>query len=155
MFTRHNDADPSADPLSDEQAMAQVIDLAAQIAKTADLQHVSGGFSFESCNDQGDPPYRARVDMTFDVPAGVERNAYFEQIAATMVAHGWSAGPQQGKQPFGTVIRKDGVWAEIWVSPFMGADGAVQIFGECRNVTDHRGDGMANGFSINDRLRAG
>ncbi|ORB88263.1 hypothetical protein [Mycobacterium persicum] len=83
-----NDADHPEHPLADEQAMAQVIEPAKQIAKIAGLQDVPGGSSWESCNDQGDPPYRGRVDMTFIVPLGIDHSAYFEQVAATMVAHG-------------------------------------------------------------------
>lgn len=144
--------DPSP-PLSDQQAIAQVVDPAKQIAKVAALQDVSGGFSWESCNDQGDPPYRGRVDMTFMVPPGVDHDAYFNQVAKTMVANGWSAGPPPGRYEFGAVIHRGGVMASIGVSPFQGADGAVQLFGECRNMNEHRHD--SNGFSIRDQLRGG
>ncbi|BCI87804.1 hypothetical protein NIIDMKKI_30100 [Mycobacterium kansasii] len=68
MYPFAHDADHPEHPLSDEQAMAQVIEPAKQITKVAGLRDVSGGFSWESCNDQGDPPYRGRVDMTFNVP---------------------------------------------------------------------------------------
>ncbi len=153
MFPFGHDPDHPAQPLSNEQTMAQVIEPAKQIAKVAGLQDVSGGFSWESCNDQGDPPYRGRVDMTFVVPTGVDHGAYFEQIAGTMVAKGWSAGAPSGQHPFGTVIHKNGVMAIIGISPFLGADGAVQLFGECRNMNDHRND--SNGFSIKDQLRGG
>lgn len=139
-------------PFSNERAITQVVDSAKQIAKVAALQAVSGGFSWESCNDQGDPPYRGRVDLTFRVPTGVDRGAYFDQIAETMVATGWSSGAPPGQHLFGTVIHQDGVMATIGVSPFLGADGAVQLFGECRNMNDHRYD---KGFSIKDQLRGG
>ncbi len=140
-------------PLSDQQAIAQVVDPAKQIAKVAALRDPSGGFSWESCNDQGDPPYRGRVDMTFMVPPGVDHDAYFELVAKTMVANGWSAGAPPGRREFGAVIHQNGVMASIGVSPFQGADGAVQLFGECRNMNDHRHD--SNGFSIRDQLRGG
>ena len=136
-----------------EQAIAQVVDPAKQIAKVAALQDPSGGFSWESCNDQGDPPYRGRVDMTFAIPPGIDHGAYYEQVAKTMVANGWSAGPPPGQHPSGAVINKNGVMATIGVSPFLGADGAVQLFGECRNMNSHRAD--SNGFSIKDQLRGG
>jgi len=140
-------------PLSDRQAIAQVVDAARQIAKVAGLQDRSGGFSWESCNDQGDPPYRGRVDMTFAVPPGVDRDTYFDRIATTMVANGWVPGDPPGAHSTGTAIHRDGVVARIGVSPFTGADGAVQLFGECRNMTDHRAD--SNGVSIKDQLRQG
>jgi hypothetical protein len=149
--SKHN-PDRPAQPLSNEQAIAQVVDPAKQIAKIAALHSVSGGFSWESCNDQANPPYRGRVDMTFRVPTGIDRGAYYEQIAKAMVANGWSAGAPPGQHLFGTAIHRDGVMATIGISPFLGADGAVQLFGECRNMNDHRYD---NGFSIKDQLRGG
>ncbi|MBY0387406.1 MAG: hypothetical protein K2X56_04685 [Mycobacterium pseudokansasii] len=84
--------------------MAQVIDPAKQIVKIADLRDVSGGFGWESCNDQGDPTYGGRVGVSLSVPAGVDQQAYFEQIAAKMVAHGWSSGAPPGQHLFGTTI---------------------------------------------------
>jgi hypothetical protein len=153
MSPNRHDPDHPEHPLSDEQAIAQVVDPAKQIAKVAGLQDPSGGFSWESCNDQGDPPYRGRVDMTFAVPAGVDHGAYYDQVARTMVANGWSPGPPPGQHSAGAVINKNGVMATIGVSPFQGADGAVQLFGECRNMNNHRAD--SNGFSIKDQLRGG
>ncbi len=153
MFPSRHDPNHPEHPLSDQQAIAQVVDPARQIAKVAALQDPSGGFSWESCNDQGDPPYRGRVDMTFMVPPGVDHDAYFDQVAKTMVANGWSAGAPPGRHEFGAVIHQNGVMATIGVSPFQGADGAVQLFGECRNMNDHRQD--SNGFSIKDQLRGG
>ncbi|KZS56220.1 hypothetical protein [Mycobacterium ostraviense] len=152
MYPFAHDADRPEHPLSDEQAMAQVIEPAKQIAKVAGLQDVSGEFGWESCNDQGDPPYRGRVNVKFNVPAGMDHNAYFEQVAATMVAHGWLTGPPPGLRPFGTAIHKDGVMAIIGVSPFLGADGDVELSGECRNMGDHR---HARWLNISDQLRGG
>ncbi|MFY2861699.1 hypothetical protein ACOJVU_18630 [Mycobacterium sp. THU-M104] len=140
-------------PRSDQQTIAQVVDAAKQIANVAGLGDPSGGFSWESCNDQGEPPYRGRVDMTFAVPPGVDPDAYFDRVAATMVVHGWAPGAPAGAHSAGTTIHRGGVTAGIGVSPFDGADGAVQLFGECHTMTDHRAD--SNGFSITDQLRRG
>lgn len=60
-----NPWDDSAHPLTDDQAMAQVVEPAKQIVAAADLQAVRAGFSFTSCNDQGDPPYQGTVRMAF------------------------------------------------------------------------------------------
>jgi hypothetical protein len=153
MFPATHDPDRPEHPMTDQQTIAQVVDPAKQIAKIAGLQDPSGGFSWESCNDQGEPPYRGRVDMTFAVPPGVDHTAYFQQVANTMVANGWSPGAPPGQHLSGAVIHQNGVMATIGVSPFQGADGAVQLFGECRNMSDHRHD--SNGFSIRDQLRGG
>jgi hypothetical protein len=146
-----HDPDRPANPLSDEQTRAQVVDPARQIATIAKLQNVSGVFGWESCNDQGDPPFRGRVDMSFDVPAGADRNAYFEQIAATMIGQGWSDGPPPGKQPFGRVIHTGAVMAIIGMSSGTVKDGSVELSGECRNMGNHRHDG--SWYDVTDQLR--
>jgi len=140
-------------PLIDEQAMAQVIDPARQITKIVGLQNVSGVFGWESCNDQGDAPFRGRVDMSFDVPVGADHNSYFEHIAATMIAHGWSDGPPPGMRAFGRVIHADGVMAIIGKSTGTLKDGSVELSGECRNMGDHRHDGKW--YDVTDRLLRG
>ena len=68
------DPERPANPLSDEQTKAEVLDPARQITTIANLQNVSGVFGWESCNDQGDRPFRGRVEVSFDVPAGADRN---------------------------------------------------------------------------------
>jgi hypothetical protein len=68
MFAHQHDIDHPANPLSDDQAEAQVVDAAKQIAQLVSLPDMYGGFAFESCNDQGDPPYRGVVEMSFKLP---------------------------------------------------------------------------------------
>lgn len=153
MSPSQHHAGPSVDPISDEQAKAQVVDPAKQIAAVANLQDVGGTFTWESCNDQGEPPYRGRVDMSFTVPAGVDRKAYFQQIAATMAAQpGWSAGPPPGMHPFGESVHKDGVMIVIGESGRVGHPGSVELYGECRNMNDHSHD---TGFPITNELGGG
>lgn len=144
-----NQAKHPDQPLSDSQSVAQVVDPAKKIAKVARLQDVSGTYRWESCNDRGEKPYRGRLDMTFVVPPGIDHNAYFQQIANTMEANGWSAGPPRGRHAAGTVIHQDDVMATIGISPYVRADGAIQLLGQCRNMNDHRRDGS---FSVDDQL---
>lgn len=148
MFPRQ----PDGPWLSDQEATAQVVEPARQIARAAGLQDVTGGFAFESCNDQGAPPFRARVDMSFAIPAGVEPDDYFEGIAVTMVRHGWADGPPPGMCPTGMVIHTATVMAIIGRAAVTGR-GAVQLCGVCRNMTDHRHDGKTVGTVITDQLR--
>ena len=144
--------EPLSEPLSDEQAMAQVVDAARQIVRGAGLREVTGGFLFESCNDQGAPPYRGRVDMSFAVPAGAEPEQHFSQIAAAMVRQGWTAGPPAGKRPFGVVVHTEAVMAIIGRACGDAARGSAQVRGECRNITDHRHDGKTVGVEISEQL---
>jgi hypothetical protein len=142
---------PGLETQSDADAMKVVVDPAKTIVAVAKLQDVSGGFAFEACNDQGAPPYRGRLDMGFRIPAGTEPNAYIATIAKTMVTQGvgWYDGPPPGKNPFGTVIHTDTVYAVIGQNPVAKEDGYVHVFGECRNMNEHR-DGSS--VDVTDQL---
>jgi hypothetical protein len=132
--------------------MAQVIEAARQIVRSATLREVTGEFLFESCNDQGAPPYRGRVNMSFALRAGVEPEEHFGQIAEAMVRQGWASGGPAGKRPFGVVIRTETVMAVISRARGGAARGSAQVCGECRNMTDHRHDGKTVGVEISDQL---
>ena len=138
--------------LSDEEAMAQVVEAARHIVRAAALHEVTGGFVFESCNDQGAPPFRGRVGMSFRLAAGVEPEEQFSQIAAAMVREGWGEGPPSGKCPFGAAVHTDKVMAVICRASADVSRGSVQVVGECRNVSDHRYDGKTVGVDISEQL---
>ncbi|WP_231608794.1 hypothetical protein [Mycobacterium shottsii] len=152
--------DQPAHPLSDQQARDQVIEPAKQIASFAGLQDPTGRFDFSSCNDQGDPPYRGLVSMSFawptddtgGYPAAAEPNTVFQQIATDMVAHGWSDGPPPDWHPFGRVLNKNGVVAVLTQSSASGK-GSIQLYGECLNTTNHRLEGTTMGSRIDEQLR--
>jgi hypothetical protein len=138
--------------LSDEEAMAQVVDAARHISRAAALHDVTGGFVFESCNDQGAPPFRGRVDMSFTLMVGVEPDEQFSRIAAAMMREGWAAGPPSGKCPFGAAVHTDKVMAIICRASSDAGRGSVQVVGECRNMSDHRHDGKTVGVDITAQL---
>ena len=150
---------PSESPISpvekfsNEDTMKQVVGPARDIVKVAALQDVSGGFAFEACNDQGEPPYRGRVDVGFRIAEDTEPEKYFEQLAQTIVQQGvgWYDGPPPGKNPFGTVVHTDTVMAVIGQNPVAREDGYVHVFGECRNMEDHRDDATTN-VNVTDQL---
>ncbi len=74
-------ATPSAQGLPDDQARAQVVDAAKEIAQAANLRVTYATFEWEWCNDQGEPPYHGRVDVANEVPAGTESAAMAKQVA--------------------------------------------------------------------------
>jgi len=162
MTPNRHDIDHPANPMSDQQTRDQVIEPAKQIAGFAHLQDPGGRFDFSSCNDQGDPPYRGLVSMSFTWPADessgsptdADPNKVFGQIATTMVAHGWNDGPPPDWHSYGRVLNKDGVVAVMTQNPVSGK-GNIALYGECRNMTNHRGDGTMTGFRIDDQLRGG
>lgn len=140
------------EPLTDEQAMAQVVEAARQIVRAARLQNITGGFLFESCNDQGAPPFRGRIDMSFAIPENADPDEHFTSICAAVVAAGWYEGPPAGKCPFGVAVHTETVMAVICRASGDIARGSVQVRGECRNMTDHRLDGKTVGVEISEQL---
>ena len=134
-----NPFDDSAHPMTDDQTKSQVIEPAKQIVTAADLQGVSGAFSFASCNDQGDPPYQGTVTISFLVHG--DADAYFRQVRAAMVSHGWNDGPPPGQHLHGTTLNKSGVTANIGFLPSDHTYGQIHLYGECRNTANHKGEG--------------
>jgi hypothetical protein len=147
-----NPWDDSAHPLTDDQTRAQVIEPAKQIVTAADLEGVSGGFSFASCNDQGDPPYQGTVTMHFLLHS--DPDTYFQKVRASMIAHGWNDGAPAGQHFHGTTLNKNGVTANIGFFPSDHSYGEITLYGECRNMTDHHDDGNTNSTDITNQLRA-
>ncbi len=144
---------PSLAPMSDDEAMAQVVEPTKEIARVAGLQGITGGFSFESCNDQGEPPYRGVTQMNFSLPKDMEPEKYLQRIAKTMVAAGWTDGPPPGLKPFGTVIHKGPIMAIMAQDATYREEGYVQVSGECRNMVDHHNDRKTIAVDITDQLR--
>ena len=138
-----------AGPLTDEQARDQVVGSARQIVSTASLRGVTGGYTFLSCKNEHDPPYQAAVYLTFHMP---ETNSVrrINEIAAAMVAHGWRQAPTMGEH-FGKKLTKDGVTSTFHRNLDVADFGTMRIYGECRNMTDHRRDNPA-WTDIGDRL---
>ena len=109
-------------------ALAQVVQAAREMVRAAALAEVTGEFLFESCNDQGPPPYRGRVNMSFAVP-GVSRP---RSISAGSPRRWFDRG---GRRAGRRVAR-----------------GSAQVCGECRNIIDHRNDGKTVGVEVSDQL---
>jgi hypothetical protein len=125
--------------LTDDQTKAQVIDPAKQIVATANMQGVTGAFSYASCNDQGDPPYQGTVTISFLLHG--DADAYFQQVRAAMLSHGWNDGAPPGQQLHGTTLNKNGVTANMSLFPSDHNYGQLMLYGQCRNTNNHHGDG--------------
>lgn len=126
--------------LDDDESRAQVVDAAQQIARAANLRVTYATFEWEWCNDQGEPPYHGRVDVAYEVPAAVDSASMARQFAAAAAKQrAWASGPPRGLNPYGEVVHKGGVMAIAGPGNYPER-GSLQIFGECRNMTDHHGD---------------
>ncbi|MBU9762254.1 hypothetical protein FR943_00075 [Mycobacterium sp. TNTM28] len=126
--------------MSDEQTRAQVVEPAKRLVASAGLQVRGATFEFDSCTDQEVAPYRGQVGMGFTFPAGVDPQAYLDQIVAAMRADGWRDGAPSGKQPHGRAMNLGEVMAIIAANPDHPDRGYIEIYGECRNAGDHSAD---------------
>lgn len=126
--------------MSDEQTRAQVVDPAKRLVQSVGLQLRGATFEFDACTDQGVAPFRGRIGMGFNFPAGVDKNAYLDEIAAAMIADGWGDGAPSGKKPHGRAMHLGEVMAIIAANPDHPDRGYIQIYGECRNPGDHNAD---------------
>lgn len=143
-----NPYDEPENALSDEQTRAQVVDPAVAVVRAVKLDDVTGGFSFGSCNDQGEPPFQGRVEVAFKLPA--DPSAVYAQIRDALVAQGWASGAPAGQMVHGDSLNRDGVTAAVGPRSADPGYGALQIYGECRNMGDHGSDGPVG---ITDQLR--
>ncbi|MGV0717591.1 hypothetical protein ABQE93_19515 [Mycolicibacterium sp. XJ662] len=127
-----------AEPLTDEQAAAQVVDAARQIVAAAQLQRLAGGYAYMSCKNVDEPPYQAVFHLNFAYPQDNWR--YLADVAAAMAEHGWAQAPTTAER-FGHKLTKDGVLAVLHRQD----DGVavLRLYGECRNTGDHRDDNPA------------
>jgi hypothetical protein len=138
-----------AAPMSDDQAVGQVVDAAKQIVDVADLKGVNGSRVFLSCTSLHDPPYQAAVYLNFLLP---ESNSVkrIREVAEAMVASGWQEAPALGEH-FGMKLTRDGVTSTFHENPDDPKYAAMRIYGQCRNTSDHRNDNPAF-TDISDRL---
>lgn len=129
-------------PLTDDQARAQVVDPAKRIVTAAQLREVTGGYILMSCRDAHDPPYQGAVYLTFELPGAGDSDAlvYLRRIGEVLIADGWSQGAPPNEHLFGHTLTKDGVTVIFYRNSERGNVGTMQLYGECRNTSDHTGD---------------
>lgn len=128
-------------PLTDEQTRQQVIEPARLFVGAGGLRAANGTYTLMPCAAEDRPPYQGSVYLNFDVPSVTETPAFFRRIAAEMTARGWSEGLPPNHHPGGRTLGKDGVSAIYYRHPDVPGRGVLQIYGECRNLTDHSVDG--------------
>jgi hypothetical protein len=136
------DRPPAApvDPMTDDQSRRQVIEVARQFAGAGRLGSPSANYLLASCSSEDEPPYQGVVYVNFDVPRVAETAAYFDEIENAMTAAGWRRGEPPGRHPGGRTLAKDGMVAIYHRHRDLQGRGVLQIYGECRNVNDHRLD---------------
>ncbi len=135
--------DHPTDPLSDYQSEDQVLGPAQQIVSTAGLQRPTAGYLLMSCKDAFDPPYQGAIYLNFAVPAGVRADRYFRGIADAMVGHGWREGIPPSRYTYGATLSRAEVSAIVYQDNDIPGLGVLRLYGQCRNMNDHRRDSTA------------
>jgi hypothetical protein len=137
------------EPMTDAQAEDQVLASARQIVSAAQLQDVTGGYAFVSCQNETDPPYQATVYLNFRL---LQNNSvrYLRDVGASLVANGWVQAASTGEH-FGQKLTRGGVTAVFYQSDNDTDFATMRLYGECRNTADHRHDNPA-WKEVTDRL---
>lgn len=129
-----------AHPLTDEQSREQVLHTARQFVAAGRLRAVSGSYLLMPCREGEEPMYQGSLYLNFDLPTIRETPAYFREIARNLYRGGWREGVPPGHHPGGKTLSNDGVAAVYYRHPDVPGRGVLQIYGECRDVADHRMD---------------
>lgn len=133
------------DPITAEQARAEVVEAARDIVTILHADVVDAKFSYESCNDQGDPPFRGAVILRLWMP-GIPHDQPTDPntVIHSLTAHGWSDNPDfHSHSP---ALRKNDVDTIVTVThppppgETLGAHVVAHVNGECRDTFDHRTD---------------
>ncbi|BBZ76102.1 putative lipoprotein LppJ [Mycolicibacterium anyangense] len=132
--------EPVAHPMTDVQSKAQVLGPARDIVSAGRLSGASGTYLLMSCQNADDPPYQGAIYLNFDVPGVMGTPKFFAAIAAAMRAEGWQEALPPNRHPGGRALTREGVTIIYFRNDDTSTRGTMQIYGECRNVTDHRLD---------------
>jgi len=125
-------------PLTDEQTEQQVLEPARRIIGAAKLTAATGTYLPVSCAAEDAPPYQGTAYLTFDLPTITETPAYFREMTRALTAGGWTVGLPPSHHPGGRTLSKDGVTATFYRHPDIPRRGVLRLWGQCRNMTDHR-----------------
>ena len=146
--------EPPAHPLTDEQSKEQVMSTARQFVAAGRLTGTTGSYILMPCEEDDDPVYQGALYVNFDLPPIRDIPAFFREIARNLHVGGWREGVPPGHHPGGKTLAREGVAAVYYRHPDVPGRGVLQIYGECRNVADHRLD--STGFlDISGELHAG
>ena len=133
------------DPITPEQARAEVVDAARDIVRDLHAEVTEALFRYESCNDQGEPPFRGVVMMSFWMPGVAhDQPADPQRVIGEMTAHGWSTDSDFISHS--PTLRKGDVNAIVTVVPparpgqTFHSHVGVDLNGQCRDTVDHRKD---------------
>jgi len=121
-------------PLTPEQAKAQVVDAAKEIVSITDLKVDKAWVELASCNDQGEAPFRGTVVIHYQpASSAAEDRAITDSIVGRLTAAGWSS--DAGFHSYAPALHKDGVSVLVYGQGPGQHGSLMDIRGECRDVT--------------------
>ncbi|HTX95510.1 MAG TPA: hypothetical protein VME67_12035 [Mycobacterium sp.] len=144
--------DHPANPVGDDQSQAQVVESAKHIVTLTGLHTSSAGYMLMSCKDRDDPPYQGAIYLTFALPDAAQADTYFPAVAAMLVDHGWTQGLSPNNHPFAKTFSKEAVTVIIYRHDDDPSLGVLRVYGQCRNMNDHRKD-TTSWVDLTDQLR--
>jgi hypothetical protein len=135
-----------------------VVDAARDIVNALHGEVTEAAFSYESCNDQGEAPFRGVVELSFWMP-GVPHNqpADAQAVIKGLVADGWST--DSDFKSHGPTLVKNAVNVILTIAPEPPASNdlvrhvGVKVDGECRDTSDHRTDGSTAPVDISKEVQ--
>jgi hypothetical protein len=137
---------------TDSQTKTEVVEQAKHIVAIARLQRATAGYLRMSCKNRDDPPYQGVIYMNFTLPANAGAREYLQTIAAAMAARGWNQGLPPNQHLNGKTLSKDGVTAILYQDSDYPDRGIARLYGQCRNMNNHRGD-TTGWVDITDQLQ--
>jgi hypothetical protein len=129
--------DGVSDPMTPEEAKAQVVAAARDVVKALQLKDVGATFRYEACKDEGKPPYRGLVQIDYaHSPTYEGSQAEVHGFVDTLRREGWST--DSGFKSHAASLAKNNVVTLL--RPYApNGSGGIEVRGECRDVTDHFG----------------
>lgn len=138
------------DPMTPQQARAQVMDVGKGLVRDLGLQgHLARTtFTYESCTDNNKGPFKGKLVLVFWVP-GADRSspADPEAVIAALQQHGWQGNPDFHSHST-TTLKKNDVDADINVvdaDPPPVGHVVIELYGQCRDTYDHSKDPFDRG----------
>jgi hypothetical protein len=123
-----------SDPLTPDQAKAQVRDAAHEVVALLKLRGADAFVGLSSCSDENRPPFRGSGNIGYPKAASYEESdAEVAAMVKVLQAHGWSADPEFHSH--GSVLKKNNVVIDFAAQNDAFSTRVIQITGECRDVT--------------------
>lgn len=145
------------DPISPEQARSEVIDAARDITAILHAEVAEAKFRYESCNDQGEAPFRGVVQLILWL-RGTPHNQTVDpdQVLRPLIANGWSTdsefvshSPTLQRGPINIIV-------DVTPTPpagkTIGGHVGIGVNGQCRDTFDHRTDRSIVSVDVRDQI---